>query len=88
MERSCVHCGYCCKTAPCGYGRQARKTTRCLYLIQVGELYYCGLYNAIQETEDSTPQGNGFPMFGSECCSPLFNNDRNHILRGKTDDNK
>ena len=78
MMKSCVHCGYCCKTGPCGYSKWV--DGKCVHLEERDGLFYCGIYYDIRIAEYE--RGEKYPMFGTECCSPLGNVDRWTILKG------
>jgi len=67
----CVHCGYCCRKAPCLMA-ELDENNECIFLIEIEGRYYCGLYNEQPKTE--------YPYFGAGCCSGL-NSDRRQILQ-------
>lgn len=73
--------GFCCKTAPCGFG-EADAGGGCLYLVvwqqseTTAERYRCGKYAEIV----GRPGAELSPAFGAGCCSPLFNGRRDAIL--------
>lgn len=72
----CVHCGYCCKKAPCPFGEVDPTTGRCIYLVEKSGLYYCSEYESIKDK----PGAELSPAFGAGCSSAL-NSDRWSILR-------
>lgn len=80
---SCVGSGYCCKQRPCGFGKVVSESDNsCMHLTPVEtngkhQRYTCGIYDYI-----ITQKGwEHSPAFGAGCCSPLFNSDRNAIIR-------
>jgi len=69
---TCLRCGYCCKVAPCVYGRWDPYRHQCAYLTQeVGGDYSCDLYDEIKGKEGAEIS----PAFGAGCSS-TFNTDR------------
>lgn len=81
--RPCVGSGLCCKTAPCAYGEAAPGSRACRYLerwkddtISVPR-YRCGRYAFIVQQ----PGHEWMPAFGAGCCMPLFNRERDAIVR-------
>jgi hypothetical protein len=83
MTRHCVGSGFCCKQAPCPYGERAPGTGWCIHLApwQDDHLplprYRCGRYEYIRQQ----PGSEWVPAFGAGCSSPLFNSDRDRIVR-------
>lgn len=76
----CVHSGFCCKQAPCPYGEVSPVTGWCKHLVErEPNRFYCGNYDFIIKQ----PGNHISPAFGAGCCSPLFNVNRNAILRGE-----
>jgi len=83
--KECVRCGFCCKQAPCSYGEVCGYTDHkgwpeghCKFLqSNYGYTYICGKYDEIKHIENGSP----YPMFGSGCSSPLFNKDRENVMR-------
>jgi hypothetical protein len=75
---ACLRSGYCCKKAPCPYGKSISDTNlACRY--QGGDKpgeYFCKKYNEIILDETSWIS----PAFGSGCSSPL-NSDRLQIKK-------
>lgn len=72
--RPCIKCGYCCRTAPCSFGKWDHKTNQCLYLT---EKNFCGVYEKI--ISRPVAEWELEPSFGSGCCSP-FNSDRRNLI--------
>lgn len=86
--RPCLRSGLCCKTGPCAFGEWDRSAHQCKFL-QVAEqgdgytVYSCGIKNKIE----ALPKDYGAalnPAFGTGCCMPLFNENREAIRRLKT----
>lgn len=80
MSGACVRSGYCCKAAPCPFGKWNPERTQCAHLVGEGPGHYaCGIYDEIVGQEASAEFG---PAFGAGCCSPL-NTDRRivHLQR-------
>lgn len=80
----CVGSGFCCKQAPCQFGKATGPdNSACVYLKAIdtkyGSItrYTCGIYDDIV----GKPGWELAPAFGSGCCSSLFNADRIAILR-------
>ena len=72
--RTCVGCGYCCRKAVCCTGMLVygvEGSTRCPGLVPRDGIFRCLL--ADQYREDLA--------IGAGFCSPLFNEDRERILR-------
>jgi hypothetical protein len=68
----CVRSGYCCKQAPCPFGKWDNEKHQCVHLEGEGiGLYSCGIYEEIL----GQPGADLCPAFGAGCCSP-FNSDR------------
>jgi hypothetical protein len=82
-HRPCVGSGFCCKKVPCPYGSRDPSTGWCIHLIPwegntLGvPRYRCGRYEFISKQ----PGSEWIPAFGAGCCSPLFNEDRDRIIR-------
>lgn len=83
VARPCVGSGFCCKEAPCPYGSRDPATGWCIHLepwkddtLDVPR-YRCGRYEFIQ----TQPGSEWVPAFGAGCCMPLFNDDRDRIVR-------
>lgn len=81
--RPCVGSGFCCKKSPCGYGERDKETGWCIHLVPWKDdtldipRYRCGRYEYIVKQ----PGADMMPAFGGGCCSPLFNDDRDRIVR-------
>ena len=81
--RPCVGSGFCCKQAPCPYGERSPETGWCVHLVPWPDdtldvpRYRCGRYEYIK----GRPFADVVPAFGGGCCSPLFNQDRDAIVR-------
>ncbi len=68
----CVRSGYCCRQAPCPFGKWDEEKHQCVHLEgDVIGLYSCGIYEEIL----GQPGADLCPAFGAGCCSPL-NTDR------------
>jgi len=68
----CLRSGFCCKQAPCPFGKWNEAKTQCEYLVgdEPGG-YECGIYDEIVQQ----PGAELVPAFGAGCCSNL-NSDR------------
>jgi len=81
-ERPCVGSGFCCKQAPCSYGKPVPGGRQCAYLElweqteTVAPRYRCGKYEEIA----ASPGSDFSPAFGAGCSSTLFNQERDAIL--------
>ena len=77
--RACLKCGFCCTRGVCGFGRWLPEEGRCDHLVSEGPRKVCGIYDRIV----SLPRDRWLmnPAFGAGCSSPLFNVERNRILR-------
>lgn len=74
----CVHSGFCCKQAPCPYGAKEENSAACIYLVEREKnRFYCGKYDEIKDL----PGADIVPAFGAGCCSSLFNEAREKILK-------
>ncbi len=72
MDQGCVRSGFCCKQAPCPFGKWDEEKKQCAYLEgSVIGRYACGIYDEIL----GKPGAELCPAFGEGCCSPL-NTDR------------
>ena len=79
--KPCIHSGYCCQTAPCGFGEvTSPENPSCRFLggSKSGE-YFCTKY---EEIVLGSPQNGAeiSPAFGSGCCSP-FNSKRLELIK-------
>ena len=85
LIRQCVRSGFCCQNAPCVYGeRTSDKDKSCRFLevdhiLQDGrtKVHRCGKYDEIKDL----PGADITPAFGAGCCQPLFNENRQSIIR-------
>ena len=68
--RPCIHCGYCCRQAPCCYGENTNTSNACIHLTEDNK---CGIYDKVKHDIIS-------PAMGAGCCSPM-NTDRRDLLR-------
>lgn len=83
--RPCVQSGTCCKRSVCTFGTWDEDAHQCAHLKTVTQTplfvrYSCGIKAEI----DALPPSAGAiwnPAFGSGCCAPLFNENREAILR-------
>lgn len=75
--KACVRSGFCCKQAPCGFGKWNAEQTQCEYLggEEIGE-HFCKKYEEISKD----PTSEISPAFGAGCCSSL-NSDRREVIR-------
>lgn len=74
---TCVRSGYCCKVAPCPWGRVNEQTGYCEHLKGSGPGFYeCARYEEIKQAPDS----HLCPAFGAGCSSTLFNTDRELVI--------
>lgn len=77
-RRPCVRCGFCCKQAPCHLG----EGVPCRFLAEDPDQK--GRYLCERITQSSGDQRSRFEhelAIGQGCCSPLFNDDRETVLR-------
>jgi hypothetical protein len=82
--RMCVGSGFCCKKTVCAFGERIdAKNPSCKHLKEIEQengkhpRYTCGIYDYIV-----SQTGWEFnPAFGAGCCMPLFNADREAIIR-------
>lgn len=70
----CLHCGFCCKQAPCPHGQWNKDHDACLYLT---ENNLCAKYDEIIANHHDWKY---CPAFGEGCCSNL-NSERMKIVR-------
>lgn len=73
----CVRSGFCCKQAPCPFGKWNQAETQCAHLVgdRIGR-YACGIHDEIL----GQPGADDCPAFGAGCCSPLNTDRRIHQL--------
>jgi hypothetical protein len=79
--RPCMKSGFCCMTAPCGYGEWDPERKQCKFLGDENELGQrdCGRYEFIMD--NVPPQIRDFsPAFGFGCCMAIGNLRRNAII--------
>ncbi len=83
----CKRSGRCCKTSACPFGIWDAAKHQCSYL-EVAEhgdgytIYSCGIKDKIEALPHEA-MAMVSPAFGAGCCMPLFNDDRNAIIRHK-----
>lgn len=78
--KPCVQCGFCCKRTSCGAAAYDKALGRCEALIDNGDgTYSCGKYEEIM----AMPRHiwTVCPAFGAGCCSSMFNDDRDRIVK-------
>jgi hypothetical protein len=74
--RPCVRSGFCCKQAPCGFGKWNDAKTQCAHLEHGTDgRYVCAIVDDIMKD----PTWVVSPAFGAGCCSPM-NLDRRQII--------
>ena len=91
----CIQSGYCCSVAPCVYGKVNNKSekadklrngwlpetidTECVHLSRPNDMgqRICLIYSEIKEAEEMSSFP--YPMMGSGCGSPLFNEMRTQV---------
>jgi hypothetical protein len=77
--------GLCCRTAPCAFGAWDEQAHQCKFL-EISEqgdgftIYACGKKTEIEALPEETG-AKWNPAFGAGCCMPLFNENRDAILR-------
>lgn len=64
MTSQCVHSGYCCRQAPCPFGKWNEHKHQCEFLTDDN---MCAKYDEIKDL----PGADISPAFGAGCCSPL-----------------
>jgi hypothetical protein len=75
-RRPCVRCGFCCSQAPCHLG----DGVPCKFLVDAEDgRKACKL--VIESSGAQRSQYERELAIGQGCCSPLFNSDREAILR-------
>jgi hypothetical protein len=77
----CVHCGMCCKIAPCRFGEVTSESDHsCRFLVRKPgkghPRYDCGIYDRIIASGEWLMS----PAFGEGCVSTMCNTDRQRIL--------
>ena len=68
----CIHCGFCCRQGPCGFGENKPNSKACIHLTPDN---LCSIYRKIK----NHPTADISPAFGAGCCSGL-NSDRRALL--------
>ena len=75
--KMCLRSGFCCKQAPCPFGKWDAGKHQCAFLEgDVPGNYRCGIYSEIVKD----PRSGMSPAFGAGCSSTLFNDDRTKVL--------
>lgn len=77
--KPCMKSGFCCSTAPCGYGEWNEEKTACKHLLPANFLGQrdCGKYEWIKE---NVPGFEFYPGFGAGCCMGMFNTMRDKVI--------
>lgn len=78
--KPCMKSGFCCATAPCGYGeRKSTTDNSCKFLATPNDLGQrdCLRYEWIIA---NVPDYKFYPGFGTGCCMPMFNEIRQDII--------
>jgi hypothetical protein len=80
----------CCKQGPCIYGERLPDKPQCRFLLideadaaKGIETYRCGKYDEIRIIEERSAILPAMGMFGTGCCSPMFNSVRNRVIDQK-----
>lgn len=79
--RPCMKSGFCCTTAPCGFGESISKENKaCKFLGPPNDIGQrdCGKYQWII---DNVEGYEFYPGFGTGCCMPMFNEAREKIIK-------
>ncbi len=89
-EPRCVGSGFCCKRAVCPFGTWDAEAEQCASLVPwdgddltdtdtdgAVTRYRCAKHDEIVQH----PLANFSPAFGAGCCQPLFNVERDRIVR-------
>lgn len=87
-DSPCVGSGFCCKRAPCPFGTWDDAAHQCASLVPwTGDAltdadgpvprYRCAKHDEIVKH----PLAHIAPAFGAGCCQPMFNVERNRIVR-------
>lgn len=83
MPSPCVRSGFCCRQAVCPFGMWDGEREQCIHLQGDHEvapgvwMMRCDRYEEIV----ASGKGEFSPAFGAGCCSPMFNQDREAIIR-------
>jgi hypothetical protein len=79
----CVGCGYCCQKSQCvaGYSIYGKKDGVCagLQWNEADQRFYCLLI--LETTGQANKAARDGLAIGEGCCSPLFNTQREKIMR-------
>ena len=77
--KPCMKSGFCCTTAPCGYGEWDPIASECKHLLSPNDIGQrdCGRYDWIKE---NVPMYEFYPGFGTGCCMPMFNKLRMQVI--------
>lgn len=83
--RRCMQSGMCCKKGPCAFGDWDAEARQCRHLIELNKgadwtRYACSIKAEI----DALPpehRADMNPAFGGGCCMPLFNQNREALVR-------
>jgi hypothetical protein len=78
--KPCMKSGFCCTSAPCGYGEWNEDKSACKFLQPPNELGQrdCGRYDWIVE---NVPGFEFYPGFGTGCCMGMFNQMRDQVIK-------
>jgi hypothetical protein len=78
--KPCMKSGFCCTTAPCGFGESKEDSRECKFLLPPNDLGQrdCGKYDWIVE---NVPDFIIYPGFGTGCCMPMFNELREAVIQ-------
>ena len=82
ISDECVGCGYCCKKAPCVQALLIDNGVQppCPLLVLKDGRYWCQI--VLDEPPDSELRRE--MAIGAGCSSPMFNNDRENMIRYKS----
>ena len=83
--RPCVGCGYCCRKVVCPVGHVSEPGGECDHLLWsvADRRYYCELVRYPMSIAEGAAIARSVLAIGAGCCSPLFNTDRDAMLRGR-----
>lgn len=78
--KPCVMSGFCCTTAPCGFGEWNEGKTACKHLSEPNDIGQkkCEKYDWIKENVEGWEL---YPAFGAGCCMTLFNEPRQEVIK-------
>ena len=79
--KKCVNCGFCCRVAPCPYGKATSDTDPACRFLVPGKpgRWLCGKYDEIIDQ----PDADVVPAFDGGCSSSLGNTYRRRILENE-----